>query len=429
MQVAGWWDVVAGAHPATRRTDPHVTATLPQPLTADEVALLGAVHVHGNVFAAAAQLRCSVRCFERALHRLSDDQGRLVHGNPTELRLTASGLALLAASREYLRRLEQITAPADDTGVPTVRLAVIGSRYQHVAVDMATGQPSTLLSLTETTAPDAVRRLEAGAVDAAYVWESDDAYPTGVFAHRVIATEQVALVIARRLQAGLRTAGPEELAALPWVSTPSGEPLARTVLQRMGVRDPAMRIVDCVVTLQGLVALGEAVSLASPLTRIPATDPVDLLRLPVPAQRRLVLWADENHLGEPVIDRLASALRDSYRSRKRQVVLDRPLSATGARPDRVMSVARSEGTSLDEDDIAVLQALASEGSVNRAASQLCLTQPALSRRIQRMEERLGARIIERSPSGSTLTAFARRSLKSVEVARAQFAQRVAAAHA
>ena len=406
-----------------------MTATLPEPLTAQEVAVLGAVHVHGNLFTAAQELHRSVACLQRAVRRLADEHGHLVQGNPTDLRLTTAGLALLAASREYLRRLEQITAPADDPGVPTVRLAVIGSRYQRVAIDMATGQPSTLLSLTETTAPDAVRRLDAGAVDVAYVWESADAMPIGPFARRLIATEQVALVIARRLQAGLRTAGPAQLARLPWVSTPSGEPLVRTVLQRMGIADPAIRLVDCVVTLQGLVALGEAVSLASPLTIIPATNPVDLVRLPVPAERRLVLWADEHRLREHLVDRLAAALRNSYRAHDRQVVLDAPRSSTGPQVDRVTCTARSESAGLDEEDIAVLQALASEGSVNRAAAQLCLTQPALSRRIQRMEVRLGARIIERSPSGSRLTAFARRSLRSVEVARAQFSQRLAAGNA
>lgn len=404
-----------------------MTATLPEPLTAQEVAVLGAVHIHGNVFTAAQELQCSVACLERAVRRLADDHGRLVHGNPTDLRLTTGGLALLAASREYLRRLEQITAPTDDA-VPTVRLAVIGSRYQQVAVDMATGRPGALLSLTETTAPDAVRRLDAGAVDAAYVWESAAASPAGKFAQRLIATEQVALVIAHRLQAGLHAASPGELADLPWVSTPSGEPLARTVLQRMGVADPTMRIVDCVVTLQGLVARGEAVSLASPLTRIPAADPVDLLQLPVPAKRRLILLADPHRLDGQVVDRLATALRDSYRAHERQIVLDAPRAATGAKPDHVVGTARAGATSLDQDDIAVLQALASEGSVNRAAGQLCLTQPALSRRIQRMEARLGARIIERSPSGSMLTQFARRSLSSVELARAQFVQRVAAAN-
>lgn len=409
-----------------------MTASLKlQPLTADEAALLGAVHVHGNVFAAAQQVERSVPCFERAVRRLADSYGRLVQGNPTDLRLTPEGLTLLAASREYLRRVEQITAPADEPGVSTVRLAVIGSRYQDVAVDMATGQPSTLLSLTETTAPDAVRRLDAGAVDAAYVWESAHAAPVGRFAQRLIATEEVALVIAHRLQAGLRDGGPEELAALPWVSTPSGEPLARTVLQRMGAREPTMRIVDCVVTLQGLVALGEAVSLASPMTSIPAGDPVDLLRLPVPAQRRLVLWADDHRLTAPVVDRLAAALRDSYAARARQTVRDTPravVSEKGAPETHVVN-ARAEATSLDEDDIAVLRALSVEGSVNKAASQLCLTQPALSRRIKRMEERLGATIIERSPSGSTLTAFARRSLRSVDQARADFAHRLAGAQA
>jgi hypothetical protein len=53
--------------------------------------------------------------------------------------------------------------------------------------------------------------------------------------------------------------------------------------------------------------------------------------------------------------------------------------------------------------LAHLTALAEEGSFSRAAERLHLTQSALSRSVQTLEDELGARLIDRAGKRSTLT--------------------------
>jgi LysR family pca operon transcriptional activator len=67
----------------------------------------------------------------------------------------------------------------------------------------------------------------------------------------------------------------------------------------------------------------------------------------------------------------------------------------------------------------VFKAAVEMGSLNRAATVLGLTQPAVSRRIARVEAALGCRLIERSARGVTATEFGRAILAHVESAAAE----------
>ncbi|MFM0394928.1 LysR family transcriptional regulator [Paraburkholderia phytofirmans] len=71
-----------------------------------------------------------------------------------------------------------------------------------------------------------------------------------------------------------------------------------------------------------------------------------------------------------------------------------------------------------------LQAVALSGSIQEAATRLCLTQPAVSRSIREFESELGIPLLVRTARGATLTDYADRILKRVraidrEVARIQ----------
>ncbi len=58
-----------------------------------------------------------------------------------------------------------------------------------------------------------------------------------------------------------------------------------------------------------------------------------------------------------------------------------------------------------------LIAVANHGSISDAADAIGLSQPALSRRIQQLEEELGARLVERSGRGVVLTAMGRLAVR------------------
>ena len=57
----------------------------------------------------------------------------------------------------------------------------------------------------------------------------------------------------------------------------------------------------------------------------------------------------------------------------------------------------------DLETLALLVAVAEEGSIGRVAAQSGLSQPSVSRRLAGLERRLGVRLLSRSTSGSELT--------------------------
>jgi molybdenum-dependent DNA-binding transcriptional regulator ModE len=75
---------------------------------------------------------------------------------------------------------------------------------------------------------------------------------------------------------------------------------------------------------------------------------------------------------------------------------------------------------VDSGDLHLLRAIAASGSINRAASLLSITQPALSRRLSRLEERLGRRLLVRGPRGASLTEVGRRLVELAADSEAAF---------
>ncbi len=58
---------------------------------------------------------------------------------------------------------------------------------------------------------------------------------------------------------------------------------------------------------------------------------------------------------------------------------------------------------VDWSDLRTFYAVATAGSMNAAAEQMGVTQSAISKRLGQLELRLGARLLERSPTGIQLT--------------------------
>lgn len=64
----------------------------------------------------------------------------------------------------------------------------------------------------------------------------------------------------------------------------------------------------------------------------------------------------------------------------------------------------STASNLQWDDLRIVLALAECGTLSGAAAHLHISHPTLSRRLQRIERRLGTRLFERTPSGLRPTA-------------------------
>jgi DNA-binding transcriptional LysR family regulator len=72
----------------------------------------------------------------------------------------------------------------------------------------------------------------------------------------------------------------------------------------------------------------------------------------------------------------------------------------------------------DWDDFRVLLAVVQLGSITRAAATLGLTQPTVSRRLERLEKRMKLRLLDRVHSGAVLTPDGQRIVEELNVAHA-----------
>ena len=70
----------------------------------------------------------------------------------------------------------------------------------------------------------------------------------------------------------------------------------------------------------------------------------------------------------------------------------------------------------DWDDFRLLLAVAQLGSITRAAQALGVSQPTVSRRVERLEEAIGVRLLDRSKAGAVLTADGQRIVEELNVA-------------
>lgn len=72
---------------------------------------------------------------------------------------------------------------------------------------------------------------------------------------------------------------------------------------------------------------------------------------------------------------------------------------------------------MDWNDLRYLLAVQEGGSLARAAAELGVTKATVSRRIQALEDALGAQLVERRPEGMVVTAAGARAVRAAEVMR------------
>jgi len=82
----------------------------------------------------------------------------------------------------------------------------------------------------------------------------------------------------------------------------------------------------------------------------------------------------------------------------------------------------------DWDDFRLLLAVAQLGSISRAAQALGVSQPTVSRRVERLEETIGVRLLDRSTAGAVLTPEGQRIVEELNVAHSAIQRAVQSAN-
>lgn len=83
----------------------------------------------------------------------------------------------------------------------------------------------------------------------------------------------------------------------------------------------------------------------------------------------------------------------------------------------------------DWDDFRLLLAVSQLGSISRAAQSLGVSQPTVSRRVERLEETIGVRLLDRSTAGAVLTPEGQRIVEELNVAHSAIQRAVQSADA
>ncbi|MFC4118929.1 LysR family transcriptional regulator [Nonomuraea zeae] len=410
------------------------------PIDHTDLALMQAIADGGTPAGAARATGLTQASAGRRLARLEDRFGALTARRGEQIELTARGRAIVDARRRLLAALaDGLRQVAGADRLPELRLAVFGRTWDAFADDLAVHAPGMLLALCTADPVRAVELFERRAVDAAYVWRPCRAQVTPSRTACVLPVLDEPLWVC--LPAGHRCAGQAavalaDLAADDWIAARPAESaeLVRGVCAAAGFLPRLAHRADSAATVRSLVGHGRGVALASPLAPAPPAGGGFVLRpLTTRAYRAHRLVTDPGVVSTGLARLLRARLRFGYRAKAllrnpRYVQMPWfpvPSYLSGERP--LLSPVSTEGLPLsapggsleiDMEDMHLLQVISRSGSLNRAAPVLSVSQPALSRRIQRLEDRLGVTLLVRGSRGTRLAPAAWRLLAVASEAEA-----------
>ncbi|MGK5641271.1 LysR family transcriptional regulator [Streptomyces sp. URMC 126] len=429
----------------------------PSPFGRRDLALLAAVDRYGDLAEAARRAGIRQGAAARRLDRLDRAVGApLTLRTPHAARLTPAGSRMLVAGRRFFRRTdlaarihllghgrEAVTAPE------VLHLATAEPLPEEVVEDAAASL-GLLLSVRHEEPHRIAAQWADYLVDAAFTRTTDASHsasdrPTRV--HHVL-DDPLWVILPRDHPLAGRPEIP--LAALrddTWVSQagPRAESLVAHVFRTAGLPAPARLHVAGPSVVRGMLSRGDATGLGSPtdpavhapslVHRSLAERPrrtagllVDPAVVPPATAARLAALIARGHLRRLAAHH-ADLLREPWWERWYAEQAARPAGATGAGPLADAAPPPAEGRALDVEDLDLLRAVARHGSINRAAAVLSISQSALTRRIHRLEHALGARLLLRSPRGTTLTEPTRRFLRLLDGYEADFHEEALACRA
>jgi DNA-binding transcriptional LysR family regulator len=425
-------------------------------LSQTELDLLTGLADTRNLRAAAKRAGVTQRVAERRLARLDRQLAvTLAQTSPDGVRLTPAGERLLVAAIRYRDELgkavSQVLARPDAAGpphLPTLRLAGIGRSWGDWVVDyLAPRMPKLVLTVLSADPDEGQELFERRSVDAVYLWHVPGRAPVPqrMSASQWVLDEPLWVTLpAQHPAAPQATVSLADLAEDEWIVGPGAS--VDLLKQACAAAGFAPRIGDVSAyrsVRRSLLLHGHRVGLVSPMS-VPPLGATAMVRRPLrePVIRRHTLYVDPTVIGPGLHTLLLSLLRHGYRAvgairnpeyaaspafpvRAADLLdLSAPADPDALRglPTHVDSrqATPRRAPQLDAEDLHVLRAIASSGSINRAAALLSITQPALSRRLRRLEDRLGRPLLDRGPRGAALTEVGERLMELAGRAEAVF---------
>lgn len=420
------------------------------PFSRADLRLLDEVDGCGDLVEVARRLGLRQGSVERRLDRLDKDvELALTRRGCGSARLTSAGSRLLVAGRRFFRqvdlaaRTEIFGGGPEALDAPDVLSIASAEPLVEDVVEDASAALGVLLSISHDTPHGALRQLADFSVDAVHTWGLDAPHASVERAVRGYDVLDDALWVT--LPSGHPLADRESLALADlldenWVSEagPGSEALVERIFHAAGLPRPARLQVAGASVVRGMLHRGDVVGLGSPtgpvlhtpnlVHRSVAERPrrtctliVDPAVVPGALAERLATLLTARYLGR-FAEHHQDMLRDPWWAQWYGEQLDRQdAGAAPAVPDASPeSPSAPEPGRLDVEDLHLLRAVAQHGSINRAAAVLSISQSALTRRIHRLEFRLGARLLLRSSRGTSLTSSTRKFLRQLDAFEREF---------
>lgn len=372
----------------------------------------------GNLSRAASQLRVAQPALTRQVRDLERELGvALLERHPKGVTPTLAGEAFARGAMRVLAdtaaALELAEATADGVRGRVVfgamRAVIVHGFAAQLVEALRTEHPEITVTLRELDFRDLTDALESGDADAVIGVEPEE-HPGILSAPLWAEAADHALLPAGHHLAARASVTAGELGELPLVIPRFGSPLAMRkraldALHERGLKSPLLMLEAGLHAGHVAVSAGRgwtlvARSLAASPPEGTRTVPIEDFTFKVPVA---ALWrADERR---PVVRTMLEAAFKLARELPNHTVPPKPRHLP---PGRVTASRRREAGAIPAElairHLRALLGVAGTQSIGRAAEQLGISQPALSRQLQELEHATGLTLLDRSARGVTLTA-------------------------
>jgi DNA-binding transcriptional LysR family regulator len=386
-----------------------------------------AVAEEATMVAAARRLGLAQPALTRQIHALENELDvELLERGPKGVALTPAGDVALASARHVLRQVDAAVerARGSEAGIAGRCVICAGDRslstglLGRVVERLRKRYPAIEVDVMEGAGARQLRALEVGEADLGIGIPAPRSYPQlasetidlDVFDAAVLHDEHP---LAKRASIELHELADEPfLFWSPEIATEITRPI-QDEFARVGYEPATMRGFDNVISLLTGVLAGQGWTLiftASPQLAPKGTSVVPLIGFRAALPHAIVWRTDERR---PVVRTVMNVIRETAledraaRDGKPNRHAPTPMRASPAVTDRV-----APSNVLELRHLRYFCAVVDAGSFGRAAEQLALTQPALSRQVADLETVVAIPLLERAARGVSATPAGEAFLRS-----------------